>query len=127
MKRKKITIIAICALCMCLFIAEALATATATVYIYANQTGSVKSSKKTLSVGPISGHVASYSSSSSNEALVGKIFTHGQVFEVQRDTASVYAGGSTGLYWSNPNNETGKFDVRIVSPGGHNGICTASN
>jgi hypothetical protein len=116
-KRIRTTILAACMMLLCLAIPAALA-ATASVTISTDQIGTVKSSKKALSSTAISGSVSS---------KTGMIYTHGSVFEVKRDSESVWAGGYANLYWSNPNSETGQFDVRISSPGGHKGSCSASN
>ncbi len=125
-KRIRTTILAACMMLMCLAIPAALA-ATASVTISTDQIGTVKSSKKALSSTAISGSVSSNTASTSQAQMTGMIYTHGSVFEVKRDSESVWAGGYANLYWSNPNSETGQFDVRISSPGGHKGSCSASN
>lgn len=125
-QRIRITALAVCMMLLCLSISSVLA-AVASVTISSDQIGTVRSTKKTLSSSAISGTVQSYSSSTSEGQMTGKVYTHGQFFEVQRASKSVYAGGTASLYWSNPNSETGQFDVRITSPGNHNGKCSANN
>lgn len=125
-KKKRITVLATCMMLLCLTISVALA-ATASTSIYSNQSGTVKSSKKALSSGSISGNVSSSSTSTSNAKMTGYLYTHGSVFEVQRASKSISAGGYDTFSWNNPNGETGQFDVRIYSPGGHDGSCSATN
>ena len=123
-KRKRNTVLLAFALIVCLSIPSALAVSTSINY---NASGTVRSSKGNLN-GSLSGKVTSKSTSTNQYGkLNGYLDTHGSVFTVNRDSASVAAGKSSSMYWSNPNNEAGKYSVALTSPGGHNGTGSASS
>ena len=124
-RRNAITLVVGLLFVLCLTIQTAFAT-TASVSIQANQHGTVHSTEKHLAGQPLEGKVESYDTSTSNDSMSGYLDTHGSVFTVNRDSASVKSGGYRELHWSNPGGEYGGFSVSIISPGSHNGICTAS-
>ena len=113
-------------LCLAVQTASAFDVITASVSIQANQHGTVHSTEKHLAGQPLEGRVESYDTSTSNDSMSGYLDTHGSVFTVNRDSASVQSGGSRELRWSNSGSEYGGFSVSIISPGSHDGICTAS-
>ncbi len=124
-KRFRITGIAAIALVMSLLITSVFA-ATASVSISASQIGTVSSSKRPLNSQSITGRVKSDDTSTSTSTMTGELWTHGSVFAYKRDSAAVSAGSSKPLSWGNPNGHTGQFNTKIISNGGHDGRCWAS-
>ena len=120
-----INAIALSLLIICL-IFPSVSAVTAYVYIPANSSGTLQSTMKDLNGQALSGYVSSRPASTSYSPLVGRLYTRGSVFTIERASGSVYAGGTRALAWSNPNSESGGFYVYLSSPGSHYGTCSVS-
>lgn len=124
-KRIKITVCAICALLMCLTVTTALA-ATSKATVDSGVTTWRQGAHRSLSASALNGTVKSTNATGPDrQTLIGKMWTQGNVFALERDHADVKPNGHSTLYWPNNGNETGTFFAEACAQyGNHEGYCS---